>query len=87
MDKSEPALIARVWTEGEAAVIKSLLEAYDIPSHYSPALPSRIYLVSGEDEPRIRIFVPAALADEARELLEGHQNCETTLKQADGESL
>jgi len=69
MDKTEPTLIARVWTEGEATVIKSLLEAYGIPSHYTSALPSRIYPVSEEDEPQIRIFVPAALADEARELL------------------
>ena len=77
MDKSEPVVIARVWTEGEASVIKSLLEAYDIPSYYTPELPLRIYPASTEDEPRIRIFVPAALADKARELLDGPQQCET----------
>jgi hypothetical protein len=69
MDKSEPVVIMRVWTEGEASVIKSLLEAYEIPSHYTPELPTRIYPVSSEDVPRIRIFVPAAQADEAREIL------------------
>jgi hypothetical protein len=72
MDKSEPVVIMRVWTEGEASVVKSLLEAYDIPSHYTPELPSRIYPVAAQDEPRIRIFVPAALAGDALELLEGH---------------
>ena len=76
MDKSEPVVITRVWTEGEASVIKSMLEAYDIPSHYASELPSRIYPVSAEDEPRIRIFVPAAMADDARGLLEPHQQSE-----------
>jgi len=76
MDKSEPVVIARVWREGEASVIKSLLEAYGIPSHYTSELPTRVYPVSSEDVPRIRIFVPAAMADDARELLAGQ--CETT---------
>jgi hypothetical protein len=71
MDKSEPVVIARVWAESEASVIKSLLEAYGIPSHYTSELPTRIYPVSAEDVPRIRIFVPAALARDARELLDG----------------
>jgi len=70
MDKSEPVVIARVWTEGEASVIKNMLEAYKIPSHYTSELPTRIYPDSAEDVPRIRIFVSAAQADEARELLD-----------------
>ena len=76
IDKSEPVVIARVWTEGEASVIKSLLEAYEIPSHYTSELPTRIYPVAVEDAPRIRIFVPAALAQEARELLNEYQECD-----------
>jgi hypothetical protein len=70
MDKSEPVVIARVWKESEASVIKSLLDAYGIPSHYTSELPTRIYPVSEQDVPRIRIFVPAAQAGEARELLD-----------------
>lgn len=69
MDKSEPVVIAQVWTEGEATVIKSLLDAYEIPSHYTPELPVRIYPAFTEDVPRIRIFVPASRAGEAREIL------------------
>ena len=83
MDKSEPVVVSKVWTEGEASVVKSLLQAYEIPSHYTPELPSRLYPGSGEDEPRIRIFVPAALADAARELLDGCQQCETAPESVD----
>jgi hypothetical protein len=69
MDKSEPVEITKARSESEAAVIKNMLEAYGIPSHYTSGLRTRIYPVSAEDEPRIRIFVPADLAEDARELL------------------
>ena len=71
MDKSEPVVVARVWAESEASVIKSMLEAYGIPSHYTSELPSRIYPVSAKGVAQIRIFVPATLADDAIELLNG----------------
>jgi hypothetical protein len=71
MDKSEPVVVARVWAESEASVIKNMLEAYGIPSHYTSELPSRIYPVSAEGVAQIRIFVPKALAEEAIELLNG----------------
>jgi len=85
MDKTEPVVIARVWAESEASVIKSLLDAYGIPSHYASELPTRIYPTSAEGVSLIRIFVPAALADEARELLDGHQQCEETPEPSDDE--
>lgn len=75
-------MIARVWAESEASVIKSLLEAYGIPSHYTSELPTRIYPTSAEGLSQIRIFVPAALAADARKLLDGHQQCEATLETA-----
>jgi len=78
MDKSEPVVVARVWAESEASVIKSMLEAYGIPSHYTSELPSRIYPVSAKGVAQIRIFVPAAMADEARELLHEPDWSETT---------
>ena len=80
-DKAEPVVIARVWREGEASVIKSMLEAYGIPSHYTSEMPARIYPVSAEDVPRIRIFVTAAMADEARELLTGISGFEAATKE------
>ena len=65
MDKRAPVIIARAWTDSEASVIKSLLESYHIPCHYSSELPHRIYPVSAEGLGEIRIYVPEPLAQEA----------------------
>jgi len=80
MDKSAPVVVARAWVEGEASVIKSLLESYDIPCHYSSELPVRLYPVSPEDEGRIKIYVPAPLAQEARRILDEHRRHQATLR-------
>lgn len=73
MDKSEPVIIARAWVDGEASVIKSLLESYSIPCHYSSELPSRLYSLDKEGLGPIRIFVPAPLAEEAQRILNEHR--------------
>jgi len=74
MDKSNPVVVARAWLEGEASVIKSLLESYDIPCHYSTGFPVRFYPLSPEREGPIKIYVPAELAEEARRILEEHES-------------
>ena len=73
MDKSSPVVVARVWEDSEASVIKSLLESYNIPCHYSSELPVRLYPVPLQDEGRIKIYVPASLAEEARRILDEHR--------------
>jgi hypothetical protein len=73
MDTSAPVVVAWVWADSEASVIKSLLESYDIPCHYSAELPTRLYPVSAEGVGHIRIFAPASLAEEARNILEEHR--------------
>jgi hypothetical protein len=83
MDKSEPVVIARVWVDSEASVIKSLLESYDIPCHYASELPTRLYPVSAEDRGHVRIFVPASLAQDARHILEEHCRHQTTFRLVD----
>ena len=80
MDKSEPAVVARAWTDGEASVIKSLLESYSIPCHYSSELPSRLYPLATEGLGQIRIFVPASLAEEAARILEEHRRHQAPLR-------
>jgi hypothetical protein len=72
MDREEPVVIANAFAESEACVIKSLLESYDIPCHYASEFPTRIYPVAASGEGPIRIFVPAALAEDARKILEQH---------------
>lgn len=78
-DKSAPVVVARAWTEGEASVVKSLLESYEIPCHYQSELPSRIYPVAAESLAPIRIFVPAVLAEEAKRILDEHRRHEAPL--------
>jgi hypothetical protein len=83
-DNSAPVIVARAWTEGEASVIKSLLESYGIPCHYqSEKLPSRIYPVSAEGLGQIRIFVPAALGQEASRILDEHRRRQAPLHLVD----
>ena len=79
MDKSAPVVVARAWADSEASVIKSLLESYSIPCHYSSELPTRFYAPRTEGLGPIRIFVPASLAEEARHILEEHRRHQAPL--------
>ncbi len=83
MDKSAPVVVARAWLESEASVIKSLLESYDIPCHYTSELPVRFYPVHQEQEGRIKIYVPASLAQEARSILDEHRRHRSQLRLVD----
>ncbi len=80
MDKSAPVVIAWAWADSEASVIKSLLESYDIPCHYSSELPTRLYPLASEGLGQIRVFVPASLAQEARRILEEHRRHQAPLR-------
>lgn len=83
MEKEPPVVVARTWTDSEAAVIKSLLEGYDIPCHYSSELPHRMYTGPMDSSAQIRIFVPAELADDALRILEDHRRHDGTLHLVD----
>jgi hypothetical protein len=85
MDKSEPVIIARAWVDSEASVIKSLLESYSIPCHYSSELPARLYRLATEDLGPIRIFVPSSLAEEAQRILEEHRRNQANLRLVEDE--
>jgi hypothetical protein len=84
MDKQAPVVVTRVWTEGEASVIKSLLESYEIPCHYTSGLPNRLYPIPEDpDSGQIRIFVPAAFEREARDILGEHKRQQAPLRLVD----
>jgi hypothetical protein len=83
MDKASPVIVARAWTDSEAAVIKSLLESYNIPCHYSSELPHRLYPISVDTLAQIRIYVPATLEQEARRVLEEHRRRDADLRLVD----
>ncbi len=73
MESQAPVIVATAWKQTEASVIKSLLEGYSIPCHYSSELPHGIYPVSVDGLAEIRIFVPAPLAEDARRILKEHR--------------
>jgi hypothetical protein len=85
MNYAAPVIVARTWTDAEAAVIKSLLESYDIPCHYSSEIPHRIYPVSVDGLGEIRIFVPAPLMEEATRILEEHRRRQAPLRLVEDE--
>ena len=87
MDMSAPVVVARTWTDSEASVIKSLLESYSIPCHYSSELPHRIYPVSAGAVGQIRVFVPASLAQEAGRILEEHRRHQAPLRLVEDEEI
>ncbi len=87
MDKSAPVIVAKAWRDSEASVIKSLLESYGIPCHYSSVLPHRIYPVSAEGLGEIRIYVPAAFAREAVQVLEAHTRHSADLRLVENDAL
>jgi hypothetical protein len=72
MNEEAPVVIATTRMTTEASVIKSLLEGYKIPCHYSSVLLQHVNPLTGR-ESEIRIYVPAALAQEARRILEEHR--------------
>jgi len=83
MDKSEPVVVARAWADSEASVIKSLLDSYNIPCHYSSEFPNRLYPLSADNLGQIRIYVPAAFAEEAKNILEVHRRSQAKLRLVD----
>lgn len=85
MDKSEPVVVARAWVDSEASVIKSLLESYEIPCHYSSEFPNRLYPVAEDSLGPIRILVPAPLAQEALRILGEHRRRQAKLRLVDDE--
>jgi hypothetical protein len=83
MNRDAPVVVARTSTESEAVVIKSLLESYNIGCHVMSELPHRIYPLSGEGVTEIRIYVTAAMADEARRILDEYRRLEGPLRLVD----
>ncbi len=61
--------VYRARNEMEAQVIKSLLEGYDIPCVFRANAAPSVHMFTMDGMAEVRIMVPAALADDARELI------------------
>jgi len=86
MEKNAPVVVARTSTESEAVVIKSLLQSYNIGCHFKSEMLRRIYPLSNEGLAEIRIYVPAAMADEARRILAEYRRREAPLRLVDDDN-
>ena len=61
--------VYRARNEMEAQVIKSLLEGYDIPCVFRANAAPSVHQFTYDGMAEVRIMVPAALADDAKELI------------------
>jgi hypothetical protein len=56
-------------SEMEAQVIKSLLEAYEIPCVFKANAAPSVHMFTMDGMAEVKVMVPASLADAARELI------------------
>lgn len=61
--------VYRARTAMEAEVIKSLLEGYDIPCIFKANAAPSVHIFTMDGMAEVRVMVPAALADAAKELI------------------
>ncbi len=66
------ALLMRTWNDGEADIVRLLLEANDIPCQVVSDITHSLYPLSVDGLGEIRIFVPEASLEEASQILADH---------------
>ena len=66
------ALLMKTWSDGEAEIVRHLLEANDIPCQVISDITHSVYPVAVDGLGEIRIFVPEASLEEASAILADH---------------
>lgn len=72
-DGGREALLMRTWSDGEAAVVRQLLDQYGIPCRVVSDVPHAILPLSVDGLGEVRVLVPADRCEEAIELLAEHR--------------
>jgi hypothetical protein len=67
------SLLLRTWSAGEAAVVRQLLETYDIPCQVVSEVPHSVLPISIGRLGEILILVPSSLLAPVRALLAEHR--------------
>ena len=65
-------LLVRTWSDGEAMLVRQLLQSYGIPCQVVSDVPHTVLPLSVDGLGEIRILVPEARAEEARRVLADH---------------
>ena len=66
-------LLMTTWSDGEAEIVRHLLDEYGIPCRVVSDVPHTVLPVAVDGLGEIRIFVPEGHAEEARDLLAAHR--------------
>ncbi len=66
------SVLVRTWSDGEALLVRQLLESYGIPCQVVSDVPHAVFPLSVDGLGEIRILVPEARAEEAGRLLADH---------------
>jgi hypothetical protein len=68
-----PVLLMTTWNDGEAAMIRQILENYGIPTQVVSDVPHTVLPISVDGLGEVRILVPADRKREAHALLAEHR--------------
>ena len=66
-------LLLTTWDDGEAAMLRQLLEAAGIPCQVVSDVPHSVYPITVDGLGEVRILVPARRLDEARAVIDDHR--------------
>jgi hypothetical protein len=79
------ALLMKTWSDGEAEVVRRLLEAYEIPCQVISDITHSVCPVNVDGLGEVRIFVPASSLEEAEDILREHRRQGAEPPSGDGE--
>lgn len=67
------ALLMKTWDDGEAAMVRQLLESYRIPCRLDSDVPHTVLPITVDGLGEIRILVPASRLQDAEAILAEHR--------------
>ena len=73
VDLGDSELLMSTWDDGEAAMIRQILESHGIPTQVVSQVPHSVWPITVDGLGEVRILVPAGKLDEAREVLAEHR--------------
>ncbi len=77
MAGSDRHLLMTTQDEGEAEIVRGLLDAHGIPARVVSDIAHSVYPFTLDGLGEIRVFVPAGSLDEAREVLSAYRSAAT----------
>jgi hypothetical protein len=73
LDAEDAVLLLSTWDDGEAAMIRQLLENEGIPAQVVSQVPHSVWPITVDGLGEVRVLVSANRLQEARDVLEQHR--------------